>query len=427
MNRHEHPADGDAGTDEEFVDRSFADEPTAAGKPAKAPKEDRPVKATSPKREPKERKPRPEPQPTSKTAAKDAVKPEAKEAVPAAAEAPKAPAEAAAMQEPAKPSGEVPRTAVRDKASETHKPARPAKAPRQSRPTVPHTRTEPEAAAAPGTESRQASSPAPRDPGAYPEFHAPTRPRRDGKAAQTIVFLHGGNVANWTWDPQVRAFGDYEVLTPHLPGFGARAQEDWAGLDSAADDVAAVIADEVSNGGAHLVGLSLGGVVALRVLARHPELVESLLISGVPAAGVSASMRTMSRMQLRLFGSEWYWRFQAGAYGMVADEKELFTEHGTHLRADNMRAIMDEVDPGGVPDKLGNYKGPVLVIAGSKEPKLVAKSFPALARALPQAEFRTAVGMHHQWNIEDPILFNATVRAWIEKHTAHPRLQEPGQ
>lgn len=423
MSRHEHPADGDAGTDEEFVDRSLADEPTAAGKRGKAPKEEHRAKATNPKREPKEHKLRPEPQPNAKAADKDAVKPEAEKAVPAVAGAPKA----AAVQGPAKPSDEEPRTTVRDKASVPQKPVRHAKAPRQSRPTVPHSRTEPGAAAAPATESTQASSRAPRDPGAYPEFHAPTRPRRDGKAAQTIVFLHGGNVANWTWDPQVRAFGDYEVLTPHLPGFGARAQEDWAGLDSAADDVAAVIADEVSNGGAHLVGLSLGGVVALRVLARHPELVESLLISGVPAAGVSASMRTMSRMQLRLFGSEWYWRFQAGAYGMVADEKELFTEHGTHLRADNMRAIMDEVDPGGVPDKLGNYKGPVLVLAGSKEPKLVAKSFPALARALPQAQFRTAVGMHHQWNIEDPILFNATVRAWVEKHTAHPRLQEPGQ
>ncbi len=215
------------------------------------------------------------------------------------------------------------------------------------------------------------------------------------------------------------------MLTPHLPGFGARADEDWAGLDSAADDVAAIIADEVSNGGAHLVGLSLGGAIALRVAARHPELVESLMISGVPAAGVSASMRAMSRIQLKLFSSEWYWRFQAGAYGMVADEKELFADHGTKLRTDNMRAIMDEVDPGGLPEKLGDYKGPALVIAGSKEPKLVAKSFPVLERALPQAQFRTAAGRHHQWNIEDPILFNAAVRSWVEKGTAHPRLQAP--
>lgn len=322
------------------------------------------------------------------------------------------------------------------------KPARPPRTPKSAQPENTATAAVPKEPApvntgAPkaeeptqGSGPRNAKKPSPRpktvrDPGGYPEFHAPTRARSDGKATQTIVFLHGGNVANWSWDPQVRALSDYEVLTPHLPGFGARAAEDWAGLDSAADDVAAIIADEVSTGGVHLVGLSLGGVIALRVVARHPELIDSLMLSGVPAIGVSASMRKLSRVQLKLFSSEWFWRFQAGAYGMIADEKDLFTDHGTKLRADNMRAIMDEVDPGGLPQKLEDYQGPVLVLAGGKEPKVVSKSFPALGKALPQAQFRTAAGRHHQWNIEDPILFNATVRSWIEKGIAHPRLQVP--
>lgn len=354
------------------------------------------------------------------------------QAAPAPGSATKKNAEDAAVGKPADPAGNAkpeskPDAKPAPKAGAKERPARPARAPKPpTRPAAASATGQPAGSGAQGPVSAAAVPKEPRDPGGYPEFHAPTRARRDGKSTQTIVFLHGGNVANWSWDPQVRAFSDYEVLTPHLPGFGARADEDWAGLDSAADDVAAIIADEVSNGGVHLVGLSLGGVIALRVAARHPELVESLMISGVPAAGVSASMRTMSRMQLKLFGSEWYWRFQAGAYGMVADEKDLFTDHGTKLRADNMRAIMDEVDPGGLPEKLGDYKGPVLVVAGSKEPRLVAKSFPVLERALPQAVFRTAAGRHHQWNIEDPILFNATVRSWVEKGNAHPRLAEPG-
>ncbi|MFJ6416795.1 alpha/beta fold hydrolase [Paeniglutamicibacter sp. NPDC091659] len=386
MSRHHEPAAGGAGADEEFIDQ--------------APETPAPVDGGA------------EPKPDSK--AKTSGEKES-----AGSPAPEKP-------EPAKAAVDTSATA---KGAVKEKPVRPPKAPKSAKPptkpAVAPAAAKAESAAATVVEPASPAENLPRDPGGYPEFHAPTRARRDGKAAQTIVFLHGGNVANWSWDPQVRAFSDYEVLTPHLPGFGARADEDWAGLDSAADDVAAVIADEVSNGGAHLVGLSLGGAIALRVAARHPELVESLMISGVPAAGVSASMRAMSRMQLKLFSSEWYWRFQAGAYGMVADEKELFADHGTKLRTDNMRAIMDEVDPGGLPDKLGDYKGPALVIAGSKEPKLVAKSFPVLERALPQAQFRTAAGRHHQWNIEDPILFNATVRSWVEKGIAHPRLQVP--
>ncbi|MFI8411642.1 alpha/beta fold hydrolase [Paeniglutamicibacter gangotriensis] len=420
MSRHDDAGGSDAGTDEEFVDHSF-EEHGPDGAPAKAAKTRGQVKAQGAARAPKgsrpqaetvaRGKPRPDPVPSTPEPARDGAQPElpAGQSKSSSAEQP-----AGKQRNPAEARGPK------------DKPARPAKDAKQSTKPAPEAASTPKPSSEPVEAKPASAQPAgDRDPGGYPEFHAPTRARKDGKRAQTIVFLHGGNVANWSWDPQVRAFGDYEVLTPHLPGFGARAQEDWAGLDSAADDVAAVIADEVSNGGAHLVGLSLGGVIALRVLSRHPELVESLMISGVPAAGVSASMRTMSRMQLRLFGSEWYWRFQAGAYGMVADEKDLFAEHGTHLRADNMRAIMDEVDPGGVPAKLGDYKGPALVVAGGKEPKLVAKAFPALARALPQALFRMAPGMHHQWNIEDPLLFNATVRAWVEKGTAHPRLQEP--
>lgn len=274
----------------------------------------------------------------------------------------------------------------------------------------------------PVKESRRPRLPA-RDPGAYPELHAPTRSRRDAKPARTLVFLHGGNVANWSWDPQVKAFADYEVLTPHLPGFGARSDEEWSGLDSAADDVAAFIADEVESGGVHLVGISLGGVVALRVLARHPELVSSVLLSGVAAMGVDSTTRALGRMQLNLWGKEWFWRFQAGSYGMAHDDRQLFVDHGTHIRPENARAILAEVHAGGVPGSLADYAGPALVLAGAKEPSVVTRSFPLLGGALPQTEFRVVPGLHHQWNIEDPILFNATVRAWIEKGDIHQRLR----
>lgn len=87
-----------------------------------------------------------------------------------------------------------------------------------------------------------------RDATDYPEVHPARRKPEDSAPVQTLVFLHGGNVGNWSWDPQVLAFGDFNILTLHLPAFGARFEENWEGLDSAADDVAALIADEVSAG-----------------------------------------------------------------------------------------------------------------------------------------------------------------------------------
>lgn len=259
----------------------------------------------------------------------------------------------------------------------------------------------------------------------YPESHPARRQTATGKQAQTIVFLHGGNVGNWSWDPQVLAFGDFNVLTLHLPAFGARSEEKWQGLESAADDVAALIADEVSEGGVHLVGISLGGIIALHVAARHPELIESLMITGTPVASVSPAVRAMHRMQLKLIGSEWYWRFQAGAYGMVDDERELFTEHGVKLKPENLRSIMDELAPGGLPGALSGFHAPALVLAGAKEPKVVQKSFAALRESLPQVVTRVVPGMHHQWNIENPLLFNSVLRRWIADSALHQILVDP--
>lgn len=276
----------------------------------------------------------------------------------------------------------------------------------------------------PGAKDVAKSSKVHREPGEYPEVH-PVRRTVPGKSAQTIVFLHGGNVGNWSWDPQVLAFGDFHILTLHLPAFGARSEESWDGLESAADDVAALIADEVSEGGVHLVGMSLGGVIALHVAARHPELIESLLITGTPVAGVPAAARALSLVQLKLLGSEWYWRFQAGAHGMVDNERELFASHGLKLNATNMRAIRDELDPGGLPSNLSAYKARVLVLAGAKEPKLVQRSFEPLSILLPQAQTRLVPQMHHQWNIQDPVFFNAVVRRWISNGQIHERLLEP--
>jgi len=41
-------------------------------------------------------------------------------------------------------------------------------------------------------------------------------------AAPTIVFLHGGGGANWTWQPQIDRLADYHCLAPTCLGM-ARA------------------------------------------------------------------------------------------------------------------------------------------------------------------------------------------------------------
>lgn len=251
----------------------------------------------------------------------------------------------------------------------------------------------------------------------YPEIH----PQGVAEGHPAVVMLHGGNVANWMWDPQVAAITDRTVLTPHLPGFGDRVGEDWPGLDAAADDVIARVDALGVDGPVDLVGLSLGAVTALRVLARYPERIRSALVTGAALRPVGFGARLTSRLQLTFWNQAWFWKGQAVAFGLPEDSRGAYVEHGLSVRRETAAAMLAEVYAGTVPDDLARYEGPLLAIAGEKEPAVVRDSLGDIASRATGAVVRLAPGMHHVWNIEDVALFNDVLAGWL-RGEVDPRL-----
>jgi len=108
----------------------------------------------------------------------------------------------------------------------------------------------------------------------YYEIHGTGKP---------LVLLHGGLGA-------IEMFGESlgkvaqgrQVIAVDLQGHGRTADVDRP-LDHAlmADDVAALIA-RLELGRADVMGYSLGGVVALQVAIRHPQLVDRLVLASTP-------------------------------------------------------------------------------------------------------------------------------------------------
>ncbi|MEV6373486.1 alpha/beta fold hydrolase [Micromonospora musae] len=252
---------------------------------------------------------------------------------------------------------------------------------------------------------------------AFPEVHLP----QTGTAGRPLVMLHGGNVANWMWQPQVAALTDRMALTPDLPGFGKRVIEGWPGLDAMADDLVARVTTHGVDGPFDLVGLSLGAVMALRVLARHPDRVHSAFLTGAPLKPAGITVRLICRLQLAFWRAPWFWRAQAAAFGIPADSRALYVAHGLSVHRETASAMNAEVFAGGVPATLRRYSGPLLAMAGEKESAAVRHSLREIAQAAPQAQLRLAPGMHHIWNVEDADLFNGVLRQWLNGST-DPRL-----
>ncbi|GAB2635075.1 alpha/beta fold hydrolase [Kribbella swartbergensis] len=254
---------------------------------------------------------------------------------------------------------------------------------------------------------------------AFPEIHppAPVVAHDD----DPVVLLHGGNVANWMWEPQLEALKHRTVVTPDLPGFGRRTGEPWPGLGGAADDVVVRVEQLTGRRRFHVVGLSLGGAVALHLAARHPDVATSVLVTGAPLLPVRGFSRLLARMQLTFWESPWFWKALAAGFRLPVDSRDLYVSHGLSVQRETARRMLDDVHTGGVPDNLGAYDGPMLLVAGEREPRVVRRSLRAVAPVVPHAETRLAPRMHHIWNIENPHLFDTMILTWLNGHI-DPRL-----
>ena len=251
----------------------------------------------------------------------------------------------------------------------------------------------------------------------FAEIHRPTAP----SDASPVLLLHGGNVANWMWEPQVEVLDDRLVVTPDLPGFGAHAHEVWPGLPAAADQLADRLAALRITTPVDVVGLSLGAAVALHLAARHPELIRSLFITGAIVQPPGRIVKATARLQLLLWNARWFWKAQAAAFRLPADSRSIYVDHGLSVSRDTARRMFDDVSTGGVPDGLANFTAPLLAVAGEREPRSIRDSLHVIRGVVPHADVRLAPGMHHVWNVEDVDLFNETMRRWLDGQV-HPRL-----
>jgi pimeloyl-ACP methyl ester carboxylesterase len=179
--------------------------------------------------------------------------------------------------------------------------------------------------------------------------------------------------------------------------------------------VADLVRERGHGGVAHVVGLSLGGYVALDLAVAHPDLVVGAFVSGVnvlpfPRPGL---MRVAGRVMAPFMTSSPMLRANARALGVPAEDFDGYAEAARSMARGTFLRVGSELLDYRVPAAAGSSTSRVLAVAGEKEQELIRRSVPVIAAAFPHGRARIVPGVGHAWNGEQPDLFADLVRAHV--------------
>jgi pimeloyl-ACP methyl ester carboxylesterase len=214
-----------------------------------------------------------------------------------------------------------------------------------------------------------------------------------------LVLLHGGMSDGTAWGMQVPAFAAaHQVFNPDRRGHGKTPDvEGPLHYDDMASDTVAFL-ETVVGGAAHLVGWSDGGIVALLVSLRRPDLVQRQVVIG-------ANFHHEGLLDAFHLGDD-----------PDADDVAMFKGLYEANAVDPAKwpvffgksERMWREEPTMTVDDIRRIDAPTLVMAGDDDCIEYDHTI-ALFEALPAGQLAVVPGTSHVLNLEKPALVNQLV------------------
>ncbi len=248
-----------------------------------------------------------------------------------------------------------------------------------------------------------------------------------------VVFLHGIGGDAESWRPELEALsGRYRAIAWDMPGYGASPALTQMTFPALADALKELL-DTLAVDRAHLVGHSIGGMVAQEFAASFPQLVASLVLYATsPAFGkpdgewqrefLAARLapldagRTMAGLAPSIV---------AGLIGEAPDPDGIARATAAMARVpeDAYRAAMQCLVTFDRRDALPELAVPVLVLAGAEDDNAPPRMMERMASRIPGAYFQIIAGAGHLAHFEKPAAFRPALAGFLEGVAAR-RAQE---
>lgn len=237
---------------------------------------------------------------------------------------------------------------------------------------------------------------------------------------QPLVFIHGLGSSTRDWEFQVPEFSNsYRVITFDLRGHGRSDKP--AGpyrIPMFANDLAGLL-EALGHDSAHIVGLSLGGIVAFQFAIDHPSMVKTLtIVDSVPTASEDLKKEIERRVGIiQQLGMRGYARALSEVLFPKPEHATLRETFIDRWAENDPRAYIAAARSGSgwnVTDKLGSIHCPTLVISAEHDmwPLSVKEAY---VKLMPNAQLVVIPDAHHAVSVEQPEEFNAALAGFLAK------------
>ena len=239
-----------------------------------------------------------------------------------------------------------------------------------------------------------------------------------------VVLIHGLGLDRRMWDDQFEALADrYRVIRYDLRGFGKSAHPNESAFRNV-DDLRALL-DYLEAPKAHMVGLSMGGNVALHHALLHPDATLSLVLvdsalDGHPwSAEWDQSLDAISE-HAQVAGAK------AGNERWLAHDLFAPARERASVRAKLAQIVGDysgwiwlnESSAQGIKprsiERLPEISAPTLVIVGKRDIIDFQTIADTLARGIPRARKIVIEGAGHMSNMENAEEFNSILFSFLD-------------
>ncbi len=246
-----------------------------------------------------------------------------------------------------------------------------------------------------------------------------------GSGEDVIVFSHGLLWSCRMFDKQVDALKDsYKVVAYDHRGQGkTEVSETGYDMETLTSDALELLKGYGKP--VHFAGLSMGGFVAMRLAARHPELIKSLILmetSAEPEPVENIPKYKRLNRVARYLG----FRLVTGPVMKIMFSKSFLADKSRtqdkkywekQLRSNNRKgipkAVMGVVERKGIYDELANIKCPTLIIVGEEDFATVPTEAEKMHEAIKGSKLVYIPKAGHTSSVEQPDLVNKAIKEFL--------------